>query len=96
MAEWQGKRAVTVVSACHAYDGTPTFALNEVEVTYEEYKNGLHYDLVEDRLKDARYEPPYVHYNEFAAPRFLHVAVKLILGIPVVGSSIAPSCPEEP
>ncbi len=96
MSEWQGKRAVTVVSACHAYDGTATFALNEVEVTHEEYENGLHYELVEDRLRDARYAEPFSHYDEFAAPRFLHVAVKLFLGIPVVGNSIASSCQEEP
>lgn len=94
--QWQGKRTIIVVSACMAADGTPDFALNEVEVTYEEYENGVHYDLVEDRLKDARYEEPWVHYDEIEAPRFLHVAVKLYLGIPVVGNSIAPSYPEEP
>ena len=56
--------------------------------------NGVSYK--EDRLKDARYDEPYIHYDEFDAPRFLHVAVKLFLGIPVVGQSINSSCPEEP
>src|ERR1700735_3974936 len=96
MAQWQGKRSLTVVSACMACDGTLTLALNEVEVTHEEYENGLHYDLVEDRLKDARYDEPYIHFDEFEAPRFLHVAVKLFLGIPVVGNCIGSSSPEEP
>jgi hypothetical protein len=42
MPEWQGKQPVAIVSACMACDGTPTFALNEVEVTHEEYENGVH------------------------------------------------------
>jgi hypothetical protein len=96
MPQWQGKRTVTVVTACKACDGSPTFALNEVEVKQQEYENGVHYDLVEERLKDARYERPWLHSDEFESPRFFHVAVKLFLGIPVVGQPIASSGPEEP
>lgn len=79
MIAWEGKRTVTVVSACRASDGRPTFALTEVEVTHEEYENGVHYDLVEDRLKDAGYEVPYLHFDETDAPSFLVAGVTAYL-----------------
>lgn len=75
MIEWEGKRAITVVTACMCSDGTPDFAINEVEITHDEYENGVHYDLVEDRLSDAGYEEPYVHCDELEAPAFLLPAV---------------------
>lgn len=71
MREWEGKRPITVVTACMSRDGKPDFALNEVEVTHDEYENGVHYDLVEDRLTDAGYEEPYVHYDQTEGPAFL-------------------------
>jgi hypothetical protein len=48
----------------------------EVEVTHDEYENGVHYDLVADRLADAGYEEPYVHFDVFESPAFLHPAVR--------------------
>ena len=33
MPHWEGKRGLTVVSACMSASGTPDFALNRVEVT---------------------------------------------------------------
>ncbi|OAI47276.1 hypothetical protein AYO44_09855 [Planctomycetaceae bacterium SCGC AG-212-F19] len=79
MPEWQGNRLITVVSACMAADGTPTFALNEVEVRFDEYEKGVHYDLVEELLQVARYEEPYVHFDENEAPHFLIAAVTELL-----------------
>jgi len=76
MSTWQGKRPITVVTACVSADGTPDFALNTVEVTHDEYENGVHYDLVEDHLADAGYGEPLVHFDEFDAPAFLHPAVR--------------------
>jgi hypothetical protein len=64
-----------------ARDGTPDFALNEVEVTHDEYENGVHYDLVEDRLKDADFDEPYLHYDQFDMPDFLLPAIKQYLGM---------------
>jgi hypothetical protein len=72
-----------------ARDGTPDFALNAVEVTHDEYENGVHYDLVEDRLKDADFDEPYVHYDEFAMPCFLLPAVKQYLGVPAAAEPVA-------
>ena len=81
MNPWQGKRPIAVVSACMRSDGCPDFAFNEVEVTFDEYENGVHYDLVNDRLADAGYEEPFVHFSQHEAPAFLHAAVRQYLGI---------------
>jgi hypothetical protein len=78
---WQGKRPVAVVTACQNADGTPDFAFNEVEITHDEYENGVHYDLVEDRLQDSGYEEPFVHFDQFDAPAFLHPAVRQYLNM---------------
>lgn len=95
MQQWQGKRKITVVTACMTRDGLPTFAVNEAEVRFEEYENGIHYYQVEADLMEAGYEEPFVHFDEFEAPRFLHVAVKLSLGIPVVGVPVNGTGPED-
>jgi hypothetical protein len=81
MVPWQGKRKIAVVTACMASDGSPDFALTEVEVTHDEYENGVHYALAEDRLTDARYEEPYVHFDVVESPAFLHPAVREYLGV---------------
>jgi hypothetical protein len=82
MAPWIGKRTIAVVTACMAADGTPDFALNEVEVTHDEYENGIHYYLAEAELIEAGYEEPYTHFDEFEAPAFLHLAVRQYLDVP--------------
>jgi len=93
MNPWQGKQKIAVVTACLSADGTPDFAFNEVEVTHDEYENGVHYDLVEDHLTDARYEEPFTHFDEFEAPAFLHPAVRAYLAVP---DHTAHFIPEEP
>ncbi|OAI48218.1 hypothetical protein AYO44_07600 [Planctomycetaceae bacterium SCGC AG-212-F19] len=95
MTAWEGKRTITVVTACMTRDGLPTFVVNEAEVAFEEYENGIHYYIVEADLLEAGYDEPFVHFDEFEAPRFLHVAVKLSLGMPVVGNSIPHLSSEE-
>ena len=75
MTAWQGKRQLTVITACMRMSGEPTFARTEVEVTHEEYENGLHYDLAAERLLDAGLEEPFVHYDSFEAPAFLVAAL---------------------
>ena len=82
MPDWIGKRTVVVVTACMNADGTPDFALNEVEVSQEEYENGVHYLLADDRVADAGYDEPYVHFDEFEMPAFLHPAVRRHLNLP--------------
>lgn len=82
MPEWLGKRSVVVVTTCITSDGTPDFALNEIEVTQEEYDNGVHYDRADDRLIDAGYEEPFVHFDELESPAFLHPAVRRHLALP--------------
>lgn len=81
MQPWEGKRSIIVVSACMRSDGCPDFAFNEVEITFDEYENGLHYSLVGDCLGDAGYEDPCVHFDQFEAPAFLHAAVRQYLGV---------------
>jgi hypothetical protein len=76
MPHWEGKRPITIVTACMRSDGLPDFALTEVEVTQEEFENGVHYVLAEERLDDRGYEEPYVHFDEHEGPSFLHRAVR--------------------
>jgi hypothetical protein len=97
MAPWTGKRKIAVVTACMAADGTPDFALNEVEVTHDEYENGIHYYLAEADLIEAGYEEPYTHFDQFEAPAFLHPAVREYLGVqPDQRKSVAQSSRRKP
>lgn len=75
MSAWSGKRTIAIVSACMKRDGTPTFALNQVQVSQEEAENGIHYYLAEAELLEAGYDEPYVHFSEDEAPAFLFPAV---------------------
>jgi hypothetical protein len=77
MAPWEGRRTVSIVTACMTAAGTPTFVRNEVRVTHEEAENGIHYYLAESELLLAGYEEPFVHFDEFESPAFLHPAVRL-------------------
>jgi hypothetical protein len=71
-----GKRSVTIASACMTSQGSPTFVLQDVQVTEEEYENGIHYAMAEDWLTDAGYEEPFVHFSDAEAPAFLIDALK--------------------
>ena len=82
MPDYECKRPIAVVSACMTRDGTPTFALNQVEVTQDEAENGVHYYLVEALLLEDGYEEPFTHFDEQEAPAFLHPAVRQYLGLP--------------
>jgi len=75
MMPWEGKRAITVVTACMEASGLPTFVRNEVEVTFDEYENGLHYYFAEAKLQEHGYEEPYCHFDQWEAPAFLLAAV---------------------
>ena len=77
------RRRVTVVSACMRASGLPDFALAEVEVTAEDYANGVQYDLAEELLVAAGFEEPFVHYETVEAPPFLIPAVRRYLGLPL-------------
>ena len=81
MPTWTGKRRLTVVTACLNADGVPDFALTEVEVTADEYADGVHCDLAEERLAAAGFEEPFLHFDELDAPNFLVPAVRHYLGL---------------
>jgi hypothetical protein len=76
MPFWQGKRSITVVTAYMRQDGIPDFKLYEVEVSHEEYENGIHYYLAEAVLLQSGFDEPFVHFDEFEAPPFLLPAVR--------------------
>lgn len=76
MNPWSGKRTIAVVTACMTSHGMPTFVRNTVEITHDEYENGSHYALAEIRLVAQDYEEPFVHFDQFEAPAFLHPAVE--------------------
>jgi len=84
MSESDGKRPVTVVSAVMRRDGLPDFAVTHVEVTPEEYDNGIHFYLAEADLLEAGFEEPFVHFPQGEAPPFLLPAVKEYLGVDTV------------
>jgi len=73
------KGTITVVTAVMRSDGLPDFALTQVEVTSEEYENGVHYLLVEESLTERGYDEPFLHFDEMESPSFLHPAVKAYL-----------------
>lgn len=73
MRAWTGKQPIGVVTACLREDGIADFAFTEIEVTQEEYRNGVHCDLVENRLIDAGYGEP---FDPFDSPSFLLPAVR--------------------
>ena len=77
------KGPITLVTACMRADGLPAFALTQVEVSPEEYDNGIHYYLAEADLLEQGYEEPFVHFDENEAPPFLHGAVKEQLDLAV-------------
>jgi len=79
MSPSEGKGKVAVVTACMRADGLPDFALTHVEVSPEEYDNGIHYYLAEAKLLERGFEEPFVHFDELEAPPFLHAAVKQYL-----------------
>ncbi len=81
MPQTEGKRPVTVVSAVMRRDGFPDFAVTQVEVTQDEYENGIHLYLAEADLLEAGYEEPFVHFPQDEAPPFLLPAVKEYLEI---------------
>jgi len=76
----EGRRPVTIVSAVMRSDGLPDFAVTQVEVTQDEYENGIHLYLAEAELLEAGYEEPFVHFPQDEAPPFLLPAVKDYLG----------------
>jgi hypothetical protein len=82
MPNWKGKRTLTIVTACLNEFGVPDFALTAVEVTDDEYANGVHCDRVEERLVTNGYEEPFLHFDEFDAPDFLVPAVRRYFGAP--------------
>jgi hypothetical protein len=103
MSQSEEKGTVTVVSACMRSDGFPDFAVTEVEVTPEEYDNGVHYLLVDESLAQRGYEEPRVHFDEMEAPPFLHAAVKAYLETEAHGAltttherNVSPSSPFPP
>ena len=70
---------VTIVTACMRANGLPTFAMTTVRVTPDDYENGVHILLAEERLLAEGYEEPFVHFPETEAPPFLLPAVKAFL-----------------
>ena len=85
MHDADGRRRILVISACMRRYGTPDFALNEVEVSQDEYENGVHYDRAEERLFADGFEEPFVHFGDSEAPPFLIPAVRQYHGLPDIG-----------
>jgi hypothetical protein len=73
---WTGQRKVAIVSACMRADGKPALVLNEVLATQNEVENGIHFYWAEAELLEAGYEEPFVHFDQFDGPGFLHRAAR--------------------
>jgi hypothetical protein len=82
MSQSPPKKRIAIVTACTRADGLPDFAITNVEVTQEEYENGVHFDLAEQLLAEQDYEKPFVHFDQYDAPDFLLPAVREYLGTP--------------
>jgi hypothetical protein len=79
MSPWPGKRSLPVVTACLNASGSPDLVLTEVEVTHDEYADGVHCELVEDQLVAAGYDEPFVHFDDGTAARLLVPVVRQYL-----------------
>src|SRR5262245_13891443 len=95
MTTQEGKRPVTVVTACMTGAGLPDFALTVVEVTPEEADNGVHYYLAEAQLPEAGYGEPFVHFAGAEAPAFLVPAVRQYLRARASASEPSPVLTQE-
>ena len=73
---WTGKRKVAIVTACMNADETPALVMNEVLATESEVENGIHFYWAEAELLEAGYEEPWIHFDEFESPPFLHPALR--------------------
>jgi hypothetical protein len=71
-----------VITTCRYAAGSPDCALTVVQVTPAEFANGVHDDRVEERLAEAGYKKPWVHFDDPKAPGFLIPAVKQYIGLP--------------
>jgi hypothetical protein len=76
MSRPEDKRSLTIVSAVMRRDGFPDFALTQVEVTPDEYDNGIHIYLAEADLLEAGFDEPFVHFPDCESPVFLLPAVR--------------------
>ena len=85
MLPWPGKKKLRIVTACLNASGTPDLTLNEVEVRYDEYIEGVSCDLVEERLREQGFEEPFLHFDDHNAPPFLLPAVERYLSKPLNG-----------
>jgi hypothetical protein len=75
MNQLNGKRPVVIISACMRPEGLPDFAVTQVEISQEEYENGVHYHLTDQSLMQRGYEEPFVHFADQEAPSFLRKAI---------------------
>ena len=91
----QDRQPVTIVSAVMRPDGSPDFALTEVEVTDDGRANGAHYALAEAELLARGFEEPFVHFDDAESPDFLHAAVRQYLGLPPANRQPQPALLEE-
>jgi hypothetical protein len=92
MPQTEGKRPVTVVSAVMRPDGFADFAVTHIEVTQDEYENGIHLYLAEADLLEAGYEEPFVHFPEDEAPPFLLPAVQEYLASATPATALHACC----
>lgn len=89
MSAAEDKGTVLLVSAVMRSDGFPDFVLTQVEVTPEEYDEGVHYLLADEALTQRGYEQPYVHFAESEMPPFLLPAVQQYLGVDAPDATMA-------
>ena len=96
MLPWPGKKKLRVVTACLNASGMPDLTLHEVEVSYDEYTDGVSCDLVEERLREQGFDEPFLHFDEHDAPPFLVPAVQHYLSVSLPsGQKIHPHSPED-
>ncbi len=91
MSPKEAKQRLTIVTACMRADGTPAFALTDVEATPEERANGVHYYRAEADLLEAGYEEPFVHFDPAEAPPFLLPAVRHHLSVATPAIALHPA-----
>ncbi len=90
MQPWNGLRRLTIVTACLNAASIADFTLTQVEVTHDEYANGVHCDRVEALLVQEGYEEPFLHFDVADVPAFLVPAVQRYFGAPLCATTSIP------
>ena len=64
---------MTVAVACLNAAGCSDFFVTQVNVSQEQYEEGIHYDVAKEKAEENGYEGPFVCYDNYEIVNILRV-----------------------